>query len=135
MAEYFLDLSKSKQIEAEMAKVPERSEDAVNNVLRTVGVKEAIQDIIKFIPVSDRNKKHAKSSNPLKSTTQNLGFKITTKGGATGKNGFGYLVFPNDGLGEHNPIAQKFFETGGDVASNFIFDAVMKALGEAMELK
>lgn len=135
MAEYFLDLSKSKLIESEMAKVPERSEEAVNNVLKTVGVKEAIQDIIKFIPVSDRNKKHAKNSNPLKSTMQNLGFKITPKGGATRKNGFGYLVFPNDGLGKNNPIAQKFFETGGDVASNVIFDAVMKALGEAMELK
>lgn len=135
MAEYYLEFKKSKEIEAAMKKVPEKAEQQVNKVLHTVGVKETIQSIIGFMPVSNRNKKHAKFSNPLKSAAINLGFRVYARGGASkNKGSFGYLVFPNDGLGENNLIEQRFFERGGEKASDKIFKNVMDALEEAARL-
>ncbi|ATO46109.1 hypothetical protein C5L30_000236 [Companilactobacillus farciminis] len=135
MAEFFLNYDSSKAIQNEMAKVPDRAEDAVNKVLHTYGAKQAIQQIVKFMPMSNRNKKHAKNSNPLKSDMMNLGFRVYARGGAAkNKGSFGYLVFPNDGIGPHNLIDQRFFEQGGEAASNPIFRKVMEALEDAMKL-
>jgi len=135
MAEYFLNFEKSNAIQNEMAKVPDKAEKAVNEVLHTVGAKEAMQQIINFMPMSNRNKKHAKTSNPLKADMMNLGFRVYARGGAAkNKGSFGYLVFPNDGIGPHNPFAEKFFEQGGDTASELIFKKIMNALEEAIKL-
>lgn len=135
MAEYFLNYDKSQAIQNEMAKIPDKAENAVNKVVHNFGAKEAIQDIIRFMPVSNRDKKHAKTSNPLKSDMMNLGFRIYARGGAAkNKGSFGYLVFPNDGIGPHNFMDQRFFEQGGDAASNKIFNKVMEALEDALQL-
>lgn len=133
--EFFLKFKKSQEVQRQMAKVPDKAEKAVNNVLRTTGINTAIQAITGFIPVSNRNKRHAKTSNPLKGDLMNLGFKVYPRGGAANnKNSFGYLVFPNDGIGPHNYIAQEFFERGGEQASTRIFNDLMQALAEAAEL-
>lgn len=133
--EYYLDIKKSKQIESAMSAVPDKAEKAVNNVLRTSGINDTIKAITGFIPTSNRNKRHARNSNPLKGDMMNLGFRIYPRGGqARSKNSFGYLVFPNDGLGKHNLIAKRFFERGGDLASVSIFNNIMTALSEAAEL-
>ncbi|MDT1957574.1 hypothetical protein [Carnobacterium divergens] len=135
MVKYQLDMASAAEIETAMKLVPEKAEKLVNQVLHTKGTKEVIQSIIGFIPVSRRNKKHARFSNPLKSQNFNLGFEVYAKGGAAkNKNSFGYLVFPDEGRGSHNPVAQMFFERGTDRVNERILNDVIEALGEAIEL-
>ena len=88
-----------------------------------------MQAIIGFMPVSKREKRHAKHSNPLKERMFNLGFDIVAKGGAAkNKGSFGYLVFPNEGRGPHNPVAQEFFERGLASREEIILDYVIDEL-------
>ncbi|HEM3508247.1 TPA: hypothetical protein U1B31_002142, partial [Streptococcus suis] len=112
-----------------MAKIPSKSEEVVNRVLLVRGTKEVMQSIIGFMPISKREKRHAKYSNPLKERMFNLGFDIVAKGGAAkNKGSFGYLVFPNEGRGTHNPIAQAFFERGLASREEIILDYVIDEL-------
>lgn len=132
MVKYSLDDSQAKQLAENMKLVPGKAERLVNETLKAKGMKMMIQEIIRFIPTSNANKRHAKNSNPLKGTMGNLGFVITTKGGAAkNKNSFGYLVFPNEGRGPHNYIAQHFFEKGAEASNGKILTEVIKALEEA----
>lgn len=129
-----LDFSGSTRLLEAMKKVPEVSERVVNDVLKSRGTKEVIQAIIGFMPVSKRDKKHAKFSNPLKEVMFNLGFDIVAKGGAAkNKGSFGYLVFPNEGRGPHNPVAQAFFERGLESREDIILDYVIDELVRAQE--
>ncbi|QPO27014.1 hypothetical protein [Streptococcus suis] len=124
-----LDFSGSTKLAEAMAKIPSKSEEVVNRVLLVRGTKEVMQAIIGFMPVSKREKKHAKYSNPLKERMFNLGFDIVAKGGAAmNKGSFGYLVFPNEGRGTHNPIAQAFFERGLASREEIILDYVIDEL-------
>lgn len=132
MVKYSLDDQQSQQLASAMKEIPGKAERLVNETLKAKGMKLMIQEIIRFIPTSNSNKRHAKNSNPLKGTMGNLGFVITTKGGAAKNlNSFGYLVFPNEGRGPHNPIAQRFFEKGADASNGKILTEVIKALEEA----
>ena len=129
---YELDHEQSIKLFDAMAKIPKLSEELANKVLHGEGSKIMMQKIIDFTPVSKVDKKHAKSSKPLKDTLINLGFEIKTKGGAAkNKNSFGYLVFPNEGRGRSNPIAQRFFEKGREQSNPEIFEQLLNALGEA----
>lgn len=91
--------------------------------------------IIGFMPRSDRTKKHAKDSKPLDQEDINLGFRIFAKGGAAkNKGSFGYLVFPNEGRGPSNPIAQEFFEQGLESRLDKLTLIVLEALEEGIKL-
>lgn len=130
-----LNDSQIQELENAMKKVPENVEQKVNSILHGKGCKEMMQSIIGFMPVSNRNKKHAKNSNPLGKEDINLGFRIFAKGGAANKKGsFGYLVFPNEGRGSSNPVAQKFFERGMESSSDRIMSDLLKALEEGAEI-
>ncbi|MCM3511641.1 hypothetical protein [Carnobacterium inhibens] len=136
MVKYSLDDTQSKRLAENMKTVPDKAERLVNETLKAKGMKLMIQEIIRFIPTSNKNKKHAKTSNPLKGTMGNLGFVITTKGGAASNpNSFGYLVFPNEGRGPHNFIAQRFFEKGAETSNEKILTEVIKVLEEANDFK
>lgn len=129
---YELDHEQSMKLFDAMAKIPKLSEELANKVLHGGGSQLMIQKIIDFTPVSKVDKKHAKSSKPLKDTMINLGFEIKTKGGAAkNKGSFGYLVFPNEGRGSSNPIAQRFFEKGMEQSNPEIFEQLLAALDEA----
>lgn len=129
-----IDFSQSNKLAQAMAKIPEKSEEVVNNVLKSKGTREVMQGIIGFIPVSKRNKKHAKFSNPLKERLFNLGFDIVAKGGAANKKGsFGYLVFPNEGRGSHNKVAQEFFQKGLVEKEEIILDMLIDELTKTSE--
>lgn len=135
MGSYEFDFSKSLEIEKKMAQIPDKSEELVNKVLRTKGKKIMIDHIVEEMPRSNKKKTHAKDSNPLRAVMKNLGFVVVAKGGAANRPGsFGYLVFPNEGRGPHNPIKQKFFEKGGDKANEPIQDQVIEALEQAHEI-
>lgn len=134
MGRYELDFSKSVEIEKKMALIPDKSEKLVNEVLKTKGTKRMIDSIVDVMPKSNKNKKHAKDSNPLKYRMRNLGFEIVAKGGAASRPGsFGYLVFPDEGRGPHNPIEQAFFRRGGELAEEAVQDDVIEALEKAHE--
>lgn len=130
--QYELDFKKSQELEQAMKQIPDKAEKLVNEVLHTKGTKMMIQSIIGFMPVSNRDKNHAKTSNPLITDNFNLGFRTYAKGGAANKPGsFGYLVFPDEGRGSSNPIAQEFFQHGANYASDMILSQVLGALEEA----
>jgi len=122
---YELDIAKSKKLEEAMKQIPDKSEKLVNESLHTKGAKQMTSAIVGFMPVSGRLKTHAKTSSSLKSTNFNLGFEIMPKAK------FNYLVFPDEGRGRSNPVAQNFFKKGSEQAGDRILDDVMKALEEA----
>lgn len=133
--QYELNFEQAKMIENAMKGVAEQSEKLVNNVLHLKGSKWMMLAIVGFMPVSNRNKPHAKFSNPLKIDKLNLGFRVYAKGGAANrKNSFGYLVFPDEGRGSSNPVAHKFFEKGAQKEEEHIFLEVLKALDDATKL-
>lgn len=134
MGRYEIDFSKSLEIEKKMALIPDKSEKLVNQVLRAKGTRTMMDSIIDLMPRSNKNKQHAKDSKPLTFRMRNLGFEVVAKGGAANRPGsFGYLVFPDEGRGPHNPIKQAFFKRGGDAANEKIQDDVIEALERAHE--
>ena len=69
-----------------MRLLPNKMEPTINTILHTEGIRIAIEEITKLIPVSRskwsvRNKTHAKDSNWSKSEKMNLGFRILARGG------------------------------------------------------
>lgn len=130
--EFTLDFKQSQKLEAKLKTFSGDAEKTVNEVLKRSGSKAVMQSIISFMPVSQRNKKHAKMSNPLKASYFNLGFRVFAKGGAANKPGsFGYLVFPDEGRGPHQAFAQEFFQRGGETASEQVLNDVIAALDKA----
>lgn len=88
---------------------PSRAEKAVNKAMHSEGIKVVTEEMTNLIPVSKRKKKHAKDSRWYKHETGNLEFVVKSRGGAANKKGsFGYLVFPDEGRGTKNPVAQDF---------------------------
>jgi hypothetical protein len=134
-----LDYEAIKRLEMKMAKLPDRMERATNDVLHTDGIRIATEEITKLIPVSTRkgkirNKKHARHSNWSKSEKINLGFVIKARGGAANKKGsFGYLVFPNEGRGAHNPVEQRFMERGLEAATPRILAKLHEKIDQILE--
>lgn len=134
-----LDYKAIERLEMKMAKLPDKMESATNDVLHTDGIRIATEEITKLIPVSTRkgkirNKKHAKHSNWSKSEKINLGFVIKARGGAANKKGsFGYLVFPNEGRGAHNPVEQRFMERGLEAATPKILAKLHEKIDQILE--
>lgn len=122
MVKFELNDEQAKKLEQAMTTIQTNSEKVVNEVLETKGTKLMIQKIVGFINESPLKKKHAKSSNPLKHTMLNLGFEIKPKPR------FGYLVFPNSGIGKRNKKAQKFFERGAESANELILQELLTAI-------
>lgn len=123
----------SLDIEKAMTRLPGKSEELANKVIHNQGTKEMIQRITGFMPIGVRkNDRHAALSNSLKDSTFNLGFEVYARGGAANtNNSFGYLVFPNEGRGKRNPVAQQFFEKGAEKANEKILTDVLQALEDA----
>lgn len=124
-----------------MSKVPDVSEEVVNRYLHSQGGPLVSAAILGFTPHSGRdksnyknNKRHARDSQPYDQDNLNLGFRIYAKGGAANsRNSFGYLVFPNEGRGPHNPRAQQFFERGLESQEDRLMNEQLEALSKAIE--
>lgn len=133
---YDINFNNSKKLEEALKKSVVNLEPKINEYLHVKGSKQVMQAIIGFMPVSNRNKKHAKNSNPLKIQDLNLGFEVYAKGGAANKNGsFGYLVFPDEGRGTSNPVAQRFFEEGLKSKEDILFKDIMKIIEEQLKIQ
>lgn len=139
MSVYQLNYDDIIALEQKMMQLPGKMEPAINNVLHTDGIRIATEEITKLIRVSKskwsvRNKTHARNSNWSKSEKLNLGFKIVARGGAANKKGsFGYLVFPNDGIGAHNPLDQRFVEIGIEKATPKILEKLHEGVDRVLK--
>lgn len=106
------------RLESKMAKLPGIAEKTVNETIHGYGIRTTVEEITKLMPVSTkkgriRSKRHAKTSRWSQSEEHNLSFTIKPRGGAANRRGsFGYLVFPEKGLGSHNPVEQRFMDLG-----------------------
>lgn len=124
-----------KILEEKISKLPNRAEKEINDVLHTVGVEIATDEITNEMPVSMRNgrmrpKNHAKMRKWSKSETDNLGFTIKSRGGASG---FDYLVFPNEGRGRSNPTEQRFMEKGIERATPRIMEKLTQRVDKVLK--
>lgn len=139
MNAFEVDYAAIEKLEEKMRMLPNKMEPVVNNVLHTDGIQIATEEITKLIRVSRskwsvRNKTHAKNSNWSKSEEMNLGFKVKARGGAASKKGsFGYLVFPNEGRGSHNPLEQRFAERGLMNAKPKIINRLHEGVDKVLE--
>lgn len=133
MAESRVNFDESKKLGEVFKNLPANAENLVNEYFEKEAAKNMMQEIIGLTPVSKKNKRHAKNSDPYKPEMFNLGFRIYAKGGAANKkNSFGYLVFPNDGRGPRNYTAQQFFERGAEKAEK---DKIIDDLLEILAVK
>lgn len=89
--------------------LPNRAEQAINQVLHTEAIEIAAKEMTNLLPISKANGRHAKNSKWWTSEARNLEFVVKSRGGAANKKGsFGYLVFPDEGRGPSNPWEQNF---------------------------
>lgn len=124
-----LDLTKkgSEELIKKLKETPKNVEDDINKYLHSEGAKAVSEQIIGFTPISDRKKEHAKDNQYVTTTTSNLAVEWKTKGK------FNYLVFPNSGIGVHNPVAQQFFEKGLEAEKNTLFEKILKIIEKSTE--
>lgn len=128
-----VDFSNSEEFLEALKKAPNVTEASLNDFLRKKGTKKVKTSIYDRMPRSDSRKVHARDVTSLTHRMGHLGFVVRAKGGAANsKNSFGYLVFPNEGIGQNNRIAQKFFETGLEAADeplrNELLDVIVESL-------
>lgn len=126
-ATFQIDYSEFEALEEKIRQLPEHTEELINSYLHKKGVEMTRDNITDHMPVSNRNKTHAKHSSWSRKETENLGFTIKAKGGAANRPGsFGYLVFPNEGRGPRNPVEQRFFERGLDDSTPEILEDLLE---------
>ena len=121
-----IDYSQNERLLEALKRTPKNVESKLNELLRKTGMKMAKDSIVEEIPRSPRRKVHAKDSNPLQGRMAHLGFTITTKPK------FNYLIFPNDGIGRRNPMAQKFFELGIELVEEPLLDKIIDTIEKEM---
>lgn len=100
------------------------TEEAVNDVLHNYAGDRAQVDIFRLMPVSQkRTGTHAKHSKSLRNVLGNLSVTVTTAGK------FGYLYFADDGTNTRRHVGnQRFFERGGEAATNDIIERCVTRL-------
>lgn len=122
------------KLEEKLSKLGDESEPIVNEVLHGMGVETVTKDVTDLLPVSSRNKKHAKFSKPFTHDPVNLGFIFKTRGGAAkNKRSFGYLVFPDEGRGPRNPVEQDFTGRGINRAKPKIINELTEVITKKLQ--
>jgi hypothetical protein len=138
-AKFDLDYDELLRLEQKLGRLPNKLEEVVNDFLHSDGIEIATEEITKLIPNSQwknrrLTKAHAKTSKWSKSEKHNLGFTIKSRGGAANKRGsYGYLVFPNEGRGPHNPLEQRFMERGMKNATPKVLVRLSVPIEKALE--
>jgi hypothetical protein len=132
MSVFRLDARDFERLGEAMLQYQGNVEEAINDVLHNQGGQLIHDEIIRLMPRSDRQKKHAKDSNPLLIDGGNLSVTVRTK------NKFHYLYFPDDGQNVRNQNRQKagnqqFFMRGGENKKEEILNRCIGRLTEAFE--
>lgn len=108
------------RLQEKMQRIPQLSESVINQRLKEKVEPETPEQMREIFPISKRNPQkpitlstgkkvttgHAKTSDSLKATHENLGFTVRPKPN------YRYLVFPDLGIGEANPLPQEFLRQG-----------------------
>ena len=103
---FTLNFEDAEKVQQAIENYGDKAEDTINKYIHGKGKDKLIKSIENNMTVSDRNKKHAKFSNPLSNKNFNLGVRITTK------SKFNYLRYPMDSIGtskgkKENPFMEK----------------------------
>lgn len=121
------------RLQSIMKQFPQKSEQAINDVLHNKAG-DILQLAIKgLIPVSGRmwkgKKAGAKSADSLQNVTkENLAITVTTK------KAYQYLYFPDDGTNTRRHIGNKqFFRRGGESKQSEIVDKCINKITESMK--
>lgn len=101
-------------------------ENVINEYLHNEASKKLKSAIEDFVPVSDRNKKHARNSAPFgRQENYNLAIKVITS------KEFNYLVFPDEALGtSKGNIAQNFTGRGLEAVQPELIDDMTAKITE-----
>lgn len=107
MAKFELRKEDLDKLEEKIGKLQEVAEVEINRVLHQESADKVSKSIQSLINISKKKKgTHAKLGKPFKVEPFNLGFFIKTYPK------YGYLVFPDEGRGIRNKIAQDFTGRG-----------------------
>ena len=123
---------------------PEVADEETEKWFDSKGIDLFKENIIKRINHSGRDKSnytqnprtHAINSEPFTHDKVKDGVKIKSRGGSanTGLNQFGYLVFPDEGRGYTNPLAQNFTITGIDETLPVMVKDLTENISKRLEL-
>ncbi len=134
LARFDVDYKDMELLQMNLAKIPDVSERAMNEVLHTKGIEIVTKQITHLLPVSNVHKNHAKYTDWSRSETENLGFTVVTKGGAAkNKGSFGYLVFPDEGRGRSNPYEQGFTQRALDASTPMLLKIMQDKITETIQ--
>lgn len=126
--EFSLNDDDLKTLQSSIQDFQGNSEDAINQCLENEVKPMLINSIINFIPVSEKNKNHAKYSDPLQGNLNgNLSLLIHTK------KKYNYLYFPQEGEGtskSHGPndFMGKGIEQQYDNVVNIMLEKIQNKL-------
>lgn len=114
------DLNK---IEEAILEYGENSEKVINDYLNSVAKNKFMAAIKDYMPVSNRRKIHAKTSNSIDSISYNLALVIKTK------SKFNYLYFPQTGEGtSKGKSPNDFMEKGIDKEYDNVINGILDKL-------
>lgn len=120
---FTLDDNDVKKIETAISQSGSNAEKVINNYLRTKAPEKIIPSIVGLMPISERKKKHARTSNPL--THQNFNLSVVVKA----KNEYWYLQFPNDATGtSERKTPKEFMEKGLEKVKNSMINDMLNEL-------
>ena len=130
-ANFELSAEDVKRIQEAIMNFGDGAERIINDYLEVQANEIFKQSIINLIPVSDRDKKHAKDSSPLTGELSgNLELYIHTK------TQYNYLYFPQTASGVHfeGKAPNDFMQDGVDNKINEVVDGMIEALMNNMNL-
>lgn len=128
MANATFELKKEdiERINKAISTFPDNVEVAINTYLSNQGKNKMVNSMENLIPISKRDKDHAKGSNPFRTDLFNLGLTIRTK------TKYNYLYFPQMGEGtSKNKGPNDFMQDGLDS----IYDNVVNDMLDAIQNK
>lgn len=130
-ANYTMDFSQFEALQNNIKQLPDIAETVINKELGSTIAPIMEKSILSLIPISDRDKPHAKLYKSLSADTrENLTLRIKPKAK------FSYLVFPDLGVGtskRRSPL--NFMEHGVDKKAEQAAEELNKALIEEINKK
>lgn len=122
-AEFQINYEEMLRLEDRMMKYSGDAEEAVNNVIHDRGAKLIVMNILGFMPMGKGPGPHAKDTeNSIKVFRNNLRASFIEG------DKFGYLIFPEMGLGRRNPVEKAFFLEGVEKSHEVIMEWIIEAL-------
>lgn len=131
---FSLDYSDMERIKNSILRCGETSEEVINNYLHNVAGEKITKSITRFIPVSNRDKVHAKHSNWSEQANYNLAVNISNS--LKGKRGtsFYYLYYVVTGTGTSKKNGPNdFMKKGLEQEYKNVVDGIVNELDKNIE--